>query len=103
MQASGAQLMKAPSPIVMCKQLQDGDDTFMVGGSPPEAHNLAHQLLPPRPPPGPPAADEDAAGAGLMTRVTSLFNRALCKPSSRCASLPCCSFTLHELHTVWQM
>ncbi|BDA46227.1 probable serine/threonine-protein kinase Nek1 at N-terminal half [Coccomyxa sp. Obi] len=81
--ASGAQLMKAPSPIVMSKQLQDGGDTFMAGVSPPEAHNLAHQLLPPRPPPGPPAADEDAAGAGLMTRVTSLFNRALCKPSSR--------------------
>ena len=88
LQAGGPQQMKAPSPIVMSKQLPEGADTFMAGGSPPEAYNLAHQLLPPRPPPGPPVADEDAALAGLMTRVTSLFNRALCKPSSRCATLP---------------
>jgi hypothetical protein len=55
-----------------------------------DAHE-AH-LLPPRPPllqfaqPG--SGEEAGAAAGLMTRVTSLFNRALCKPSSRGPSSP---------------
>ena len=64
----------------MSKQLHEAGIPFLREGSPHETHDLS-QLLPLRPPPGPPAADEDAAAAGLMTRVTSLFNRALCKPT----------------------
>lgn len=70
--------MKAPSPVMMSK----AGAHFGGEGPPGEAHDLS-QLLPPRPPPVPPPADEDAAAAGLMTRVTSLFNRALCKPTPR--------------------
>jgi hypothetical protein len=46
--------------------------------------------LPPRPLlRGPSSVQDDSSPAlGLMNRVTSLFNRALCKPSARSGALP---------------
>lgn len=86
-QASAGQAVMAPSPVVMSKQQQEGEIFLSAAQgalTPADAHDMS-QLLPPRPPPLPAAAadGEDAAAAGLMTRVTSLFNRALCKPSAR--------------------
>lgn len=82
MQVPCGRYVRAPSPVLMSKP-----PTVVSGSNLGSEASLSRQGsgLPPRPLLRLPSSvqDDSSPALGLMNRVTSLFNRALCKPNAR--------------------